>query len=69
NKDIFFELIKPITKGQYIHSQGVDSPKGDVLLSKNTFIRGIEIGILASVGKTMVKVFEYPKIWIVSTGD
>lgn len=68
-KDIFFTAIQPIRQGQNIHPQGIDRKQGALLLSKNTFIRSVEIGILASVGKTTIKVFEYPQILVVSTGN
>ena len=61
--------IEEITKGQNIHEQGLDRKTGDVLVRKNTVISSAEIGILATVGKPMVKVTVQPKVMIVSTGD
>ncbi len=61
--------IDEITEGQNIHVQGSDKTKEDVLIKKNTIISAAEIGVLATVGKTMVKVAKQPKVMIVSTGD
>ena len=36
---------------------------------KNTIISAAEIGVLATVGKSVVKVAKQPKVMIVSTGD
>ena len=55
--------------GKNIHSQGKDQRQGDVLIEKNKIISAAEIGVIASVGKTLVKVSVPPKVMIVSTGD
>ncbi|MDO9261250.1 MAG: molybdopterin molybdotransferase MoeA, partial [Flavobacteriaceae bacterium] len=52
-----------------VHPQGFDQQKGTLLIDKNTKIGASEIGILATVGKNMVKVGKLPKIAIISTGD
>jgi molybdopterin molybdotransferase len=52
-----------------IHKKGLDCTKGTPLLSENTVISAAEIGVLATVGKTQVKVAKHPKICIISTGD
>jgi len=52
-----------------IHKKGKDKQVGDLIISKNTMISSAEIGVLATVGKTTVKVAKNPKVMIVSTGD
>lgn len=54
---------------QNIHKKGLDRKNAEVLISKNTTISSAEIGVLATVGKSLVKVAALPKIAIVSTGD
>lgn len=54
---------------QNIHQKGKDKKTDDVLIKKNTIISSAEIGVLASVGKSTVKVAKQPKVMIVSTGD
>ena len=61
--------LKTINEGQNIHEQGKDKQQGDVLISQNTKISAVEIGVLATVGKSLVKVARQPKVMIVSTGD
>ncbi len=58
-----------IEKGQNVHSKGKDRTANDVLIRKNTLISAAELGILATIGKSSVKVARQPKIMIVSTGD
>ncbi len=52
-----------------IHKKGKDKLIGDLIIAKNTVISATEIGVLATVGKSTVKVAKNPKVMIVSTGD
>ena len=61
--------IDTINKGQNIHTKGKDGKSGALLIQKNTIISAAEIGVLATVGKSVVKVAKQPKVMIVSTGD
>ena len=61
--------VDSLQKGQNIHEKGKDRKVGDLLIAKNTKIAAAEIGVLATVGKSFVKVAKHPKIMIVSTGD
>ena len=54
---------------QNIHKKGLDRKVGAVLIPKNTVISSAEIGVLATVGKSKVKVAKQPKVMIVSTGN
>ncbi|NKI32308.1 molybdopterin molybdotransferase MoeA [Croceivirga thetidis] len=56
-------------KSQDVHSKGSDEHSGSVLLDSGNLITPAEIGVLATVGKSEVKVKKLPKIAIVSTGD
>lgn len=60
---------KPVKKGQNIHLQGSDEAKGTIVLKKGIQITAAEIGVLASVGKSVVLVKKNPKVCLVSTGD
>jgi molybdopterin molybdotransferase len=48
---------------------GEDVKPNDLLINKNIKIKSKHIPILASVGKTEIKVYKLPKIAIISTGD
>ena len=69
NNGIATITIDTINKGQNIHTKGKDGKSGALLIQKNTIISAAEIGVLASVGKSVVKVAKQPKVMIVSTGD
>ncbi len=61
--------LNTIIQGQNVHDKGKDRKKGDLLIPKNIVISPAEIGVLATVGKSTVKVAKQPKVMIVSTGD
>ncbi|QXP71363.1 molybdopterin molybdotransferase MoeA [Polaribacter sp. R2A056_3_33] len=61
--------IDVINDAQNVHPRGKDGQKGDVLIEENKIISAAEIGVLATVGKSTVKVAKQPKVMIVSTGD
>jgi len=54
---------------QNIHKKGLDRTLGDVILKENKLISSAEIGVFATVGKSLVKVAKQPKVMIVSTGN
>lgn len=56
-------------KCQDVHPKGSDEQKGNLLLESGKTITTAEIGVLATVGITEVKVNKLPKAGIVSTGD
>ncbi len=61
--------IDTIKDKQNVHPKGKDGRIGDVLIKTNTKISAAEIGVLATVGKSKVKVAKQPRVIIVSTGD
>lgn len=61
--------LSDLEKGKNIHTRGKDRKQGDILLPKNRVITAAEIGVIATVGKSTVKVAKTPRVMIVSTGD
>lgn len=61
--------VKEVKKLQHIHLKGKDRKLGDILINENVIITAAEIGVLATVGKSFVKVAKQPKVMIISTGD
>ncbi len=61
--------LDTVKEFQNIHKKGLDRKQGDLLIQKNTIISAAEIGVLATVGKTKVKVAKQPKVIIISTGN
>jgi molybdopterin molybdotransferase len=62
-------LTKNPVRGQDIHLDGSDQKKGDLVLKKYSLISASEIGVLAAVGKSRIRVRTLPKVAIVSTGN
>jgi molybdopterin molybdotransferase len=61
--------ILPVAKGKNIHKQGSDKKAGDLLVAAGTIVSPAEIGIAASIGKSVLSVQRLPRILICSTGD
>lgn len=61
--------LDQLEKGKNIHTQGKDRQQGDTLIPQNRVITAAEMGVIATVGKAVVKVAKVPKVMIVSTGD
>lgn len=61
--------VDNITRGQSVHRQGQDAASGEVLLSPNMILSPAEIAVLASVGKTVVKIKNYPRTAVIASGD
>ncbi|MEN8788274.1 MAG: molybdopterin molybdotransferase MoeA, partial [Flavobacteriaceae bacterium] len=63
------QLKKQPQKGQNIHLMGSDDTKGGLLVKAGTSIGAAEIGILATVGKSVVMVKKLPSVAVISTGN
>ena len=61
--------IEFISEFQNIHFQGQDKKKGELLIPKGKQISAAEVGVAATVGKSILKVIAPPRIAILSTGD
>ena len=69
NNGIATVNLESVEQGKNIHTKGKDRRQGDILIKINTMITAAEIGVIASVGKGIVKVAKNPRVIIVSTGD
>jgi len=61
--------IDTVKFAQNVHFKGEDRKQGDLVIAKNRRLSPAEIGVLATVGKSLVQVAELPKTIIISTGD
>lgn len=59
----------PVKPRQNIMAAGSEMKRGETVLRTGHLIQPVDIGILASVGKTQVKVLSRPHVAILSTGD
>ncbi len=55
--------------GAHVRERGEDIRRGQVLLPRGRRLRPVDIGLLASVGRSFVLVYQCPRVAIVSTGD
>jgi molybdopterin molybdotransferase len=62
-------ILAEVTPGLEIRRAGEDIAKGMRLLVKGTVIRPAEVGALASLGRTSVKVIRRPVVAILATGN
>lgn len=62
-------IYSQVTPGENVSPKAEDIKKGSQILSKNTFIRYQEMGLIASAGYDTVKVYKKPKIKLIITGN
>src|SRR5919108_5649667 len=55
--------------GSNLRRRGEDMHQGECVLATQTFLRPAELGVLASVGKAQVLVYQRPRVAILATGD
>lgn len=63
------EIFKPVTPGKNVSFKGEDVKKGGIVLKEGRWLRAHDIGMLASLFKTRVRVYKSRRIGIISTGD
>lgn len=75
-EDITFEKtdqvkinLKEVIPFQNIHLQGTDRKKGEILIKSGRKITAADVAVMATVGKSQVRVLKTPSIAVVSTGD
>jgi molybdopterin molybdotransferase len=61
--------VATVERGQSIHYQGSDARQESLLLEPGFVLSPAEVALLASVGKSFVRVFDPPRAAVVSTGD
>ncbi|HUT97292.1 MAG TPA: gephyrin-like molybdotransferase Glp [Dehalococcoidales bacterium] len=62
-------ILTEVEKGLEIRRAGEDIAKGMMVLDKGTVIRPAEVGALASLGRSLIKVIRRPVVAIIATGD
>lgn len=63
------QIASPVAPGQYLRPKGQDLQTGDVVLRAGTQITPQDIGLLASMGKTEVRVYPRPQVILFSSGN
>ena len=62
-------LTRSVSAGEAIRAAGSDVRAGDVVLTPGTVLRPAHLGVLASIGRTTVRVHRRPRVGVLSTGD
>ena len=62
-------IVRPVVPGQNVSKIGEDVKKGQVVVKKGTQTTPQDIGIIAALGCTNVKVMKKPRVAVISTGD
>ncbi len=65
----FVLILKGFPSGKNIRKAGGDLRKADRVISKGDILRPPEIGILASIGRSSISVFQRPTVAILCTGE
>lgn len=62
-------VSRALTKGDYVRPRGEDVRAGDSVLEASRTLGPAELGILAALGRSQVRVVRRPRVGILSTGD
>ena len=62
-------FLEPVRPRQNVAARGEDLRDGDVVLSPGRPLGAAELGALAAVGRTRVKVWARPRVAVLATGD
>ncbi len=61
------EVVK--SKGQNVHLKGTDRKASSLLIKEGILISPAEVAVMATVGRSTIKVAKKPKVAIISSGD
>lgn len=63
------EVLKPVAPGENVIHAGEDCKRGETVLNKGHRIKPQDIGVLAGIGITKIRIYEKPKVAVIATGD
>ncbi|TAM88110.1 molybdopterin molybdenumtransferase MoeA [bacterium] len=67
--DGMVDVLERVAAGEFVTQPGEDLAPGDVVLAQGHRLRGVEMGVLATLGWERVPVFARPLVGVLSTGD
>jgi len=67
--DTQVQIYRAPRLGSNLRRRGEDIRAGECVLASQTFLRPAELGVLASLGKAQVLVYQRPRVAILATGD
>jgi molybdopterin molybdotransferase len=59
----------PVSQGDYVRPRGEDVRAGDLVLERGRLLGPADLGLLAALGRSQVRVVRRPRVGILSTGD
>jgi len=62
-------IFVPVEKGQDVRFCGEDVKAGERVITSGSLVRPSEIGMLASLGRSFISVYQAPVVAVLSTGD
>jgi molybdopterin molybdotransferase len=62
-------ILKSPSQGENIRKAGEDVEKGSLVLSHGSIIHPADVGMLASLKRAVVSVYQKPTVAVISTGD
>jgi molybdopterin molybdotransferase len=62
-------ILKPVNPGDNVRKCGQDIHAGQLLLAAGNQLRPQDIGMLATLGNSLIEVIKRPKVGLLSTGD
>lgn len=62
-------ILAEVEPGKNVRRTGEDIARGSLVLHRGTIIRPQEVGVLASLGRSVIRVIRRPTIAILATGD
>ena len=65
----FVLILKALPLGENIRRAGEDVKKGDRVISRGDILRSSEIGMIASIGRSSISVYQRPLVAILCTGE
>ena len=67
--DVFVLIFKAVFPGEHIRRAGEDVKKGERVIPRGDLIRPAEVGMLASLGRSFLSVYQRPSVAILCTGE
>jgi len=63
------QILCPAEQGENVRLRGEDIQAGHVMLAQNSVVGPAEVGLLASLGRSQVLVYQRPRVAILATGN
>ncbi len=62
-------VTRPVAVGEYVRPRGEDVRAGETVLAAGTVLGPPALGVLAALGRPLVRVHQRPRVAVLSTGD